>query len=234
MQYFQKNFSYVHPQTISLGTDENRKEQFAQYIPIKETLQALLKDPIVWQECTKPVDDTSHVFNDVNDCSVYKSNALFGESGISIKLILYQDAFKIVNPLGSAKKKYKILGVYFTLANLDPFYHSSIENLQLVLLCREEHFKYFGHDKVFSTMLSDIKELEANGLVISGHVVKATIFCIAGDNLGSHQIGGFTENFNASTYFCRYCLATRSELRVFQKVAPPRTVQIYNEAVQEI
>lgn len=165
---------------------------------------------------------------------VYKSNALFGESGISIKLILYQDAFEIVNPLGSAKTKYKILGVYFTLANLDPFYRSSIENLQLVLLCREEHFKYFGHDKVFSTMLSDIKELETNGLVISGHVVKATIFCIAGDNLGSHQIGGFTENFSASTYCCRYCLAARSELHDFQKGAPPRTVQNYNEAVQEI
>ncbi len=234
-QYFQTNFSYVHPQTISLGTDDNRKEQFAQYIPIKETLQALLKDPIVWKECTKHEDDTSaHVLSDVRDGSVYKSNTLFRESGISIKLILYQDAFEVVNPLGSAKKKYKILGVYFTLANLDPFYRSSVENLQLVLLCREEHFKYFGHDKVFSTMLSDIKELETNGLVISGHVVKASVFCIAGDNLGSHNIGGFTENFSTSTYFCRYCLVTRSEFHDFQKGAPPRTVQNYNEAVQQI
>lgn len=48
-QYFQTNFSYVHPQAISLGIHENRKERFAQYIPIKETLEALLKDPIVWQ-----------------------------------------------------------------------------------------------------------------------------------------------------------------------------------------
>lgn len=104
-QYFQTNFSYVHPQTISLGTDDNRKEQFAQYIPIKETLQALLKDPIVWKECTKHEDDTSaHVLSDVRDGSVYKSNTLFRESGISIKLILYQDAFEVVNPLGSAKK----------------------------------------------------------------------------------------------------------------------------------
>lgn len=188
----------------------------------------------MWQECTKHVDDTSHVFNDVNDGSVYKSNALFGESGVSLKFILYQDAFETVNPLGSARKRYKILGVYFTLANLDQFYRSSIENLQLVLMCREEHFKYFGHDKVFSKMLSDIKELETNGLVISGQVVKATIFCISGDNLGSHNIGGFTETFSSSTYFCRYCLVTRSELHDFQKGAPPRTVQNYNEAVQEI
>lgn len=92
------------------------------------------------------VDDTSaHVLSDVRDGSVYKSNALFRESGITIKLILYQDVFEIVNPLESAKKqkKYKKLGVYFTLTNLDQFYRSSVENLQLVLLCREEHFKYF-------------------------------------------------------------------------------------------
>ncbi|KAG9276085.1 hypothetical protein AMEX_G8349 [Astyanax mexicanus] len=234
-QYFQTNFSYVHPQAISLGTDENRKERFAQYVPIKETLEALLKDPVVWQECTKSVDDTNaHVLNDVKDGSVYKCNALFMEPGISLKLILYQDAFEIVNPLGSAKKKYKILGVYFTLANFDPFYRSSVEHLQLLLLCREVDFKYFGHDKVFSPLLSDIKELETNGLVIFGNVVKATVFCIAGDNLGSHNIGGFIENFSTSTYFCRYCLATRSELHDCQKDAPPRTVQNYNEAVEEL
>ncbi|KAF7641351.1 hypothetical protein LDENG_00283860, partial [Lucifuga dentata] len=152
----------------------------------------------------------------------------------SLKLILYQDAFEIVNPLGSAKKKHKILEVYFTLANFDPFYRSSIENLQLLLLCREVDFKYFGHDKVFSKMLLDINELEMNGLVISGHVVKATVFCIAGDNLGSHNIGGFTENFSTSTYCCRYCLVTRSELHDLQKAAPPRTVQNYSEAVEEL
>ncbi|XP_036436901.1 uncharacterized protein LOC118815075 [Colossoma macropomum] len=214
---------------------ENRNKRFAQYIPMKETLEALLKDLIVWQECTKSVDDASaHDLNDVSDGSVYKSNSLFMESGISLKLILYQDAFEIVNPLGSAKKKYKILRVYFTLASFDPFYRAIVENVQLLLLCREVDFKYFGHINVFSTMLSDIKELETNGLVISGHVVKATVFCIAGDNLGSHNIGGFTEDFSASTYFCRYCLVTRSELHDFQKCAPPRTVQKYKEAVEEV
>lgn len=78
--------------------------------------------------------------------------------------------------LGLPKKTNKILGVYFTLANFNPFYRSSVENLQLLLLCKEVDFKYFGHEKVFSTMLSDIKELETNGLVISGHVFKATVF----------------------------------------------------------
>jgi hypothetical protein len=34
---------------------------------------------------------------------------------------------------------------------------------------------------------------------------------ILGDNLGSHGIGGFTENFSRTKYICRYCLITRAE-----------------------
>lgn len=98
------------------------------------------------------------------------------EPGVSLKLILYQDAFEVVNPLGSAKKKkHKLQGVYFTLANFDPCYRSAIEDLQLLLLCREVDLKYFGHDKLLSAMLSDLKELESNGLWVSGHVVKASL-----------------------------------------------------------
>lgn len=35
--------------------------------------------------------------------------------------------------------------------------------------------------------------------------LKGSLIAIAGDNLGSHQIGGLVENFNVSGYFCRYC-----------------------------
>lgn len=144
-------------------------------------------------------------------------------------MILYQDAFEVVNPLGSAKKKHKILGVYFTLANFEPFYRSTIDNLQLLLLCREADFKYFGHEKVFSQLITDLGELETNGLNFSGNIVKATVFCIASDNLGSHNIGGFTENFSTSHHFCRYCHVTRSELDNLEYHAPIHTVQEYND-----
>ena len=39
----------------------------------------------------------------------------------------------------------------------------------------------------------DLKDLEEN-VVTTG--VKGVLYYIAGDNLGSHSIGGFTENFN--------------------------------------
>lgn len=109
--------------------------------------------------------------------------------------------------------------------------------MSLVLLCKEKDFKYFGHAKVFSELLADLKELEENGIVVSDEtVVKGTLYCIAGDNLGSHCIGGFSENFSRPQYFCRYCLITRSE---FLRDDPnlcgaERTTEGYNSAVDRL
>ncbi|XP_058230692.1 uncharacterized protein LOC131343210 [Hemibagrus wyckioides] len=149
------------------------------------------------------------------------------------KLITYQDAFEVVNPPGSARKKHKIIGVYFTLADVEPFHRSSIDNMQLVLLCKEKYFKSFGQDKVFSRMLSDLRQLEEHGIVnTSGHVVRATIISIVGDNLGSHCIGGYTQNFSTSKYFCRYCEVQRDQIDNVSQSFTVHTVDTYNEAVQ--
>lgn len=71
--------------------------------------------------------------------------------------------------------------------------------MPLVLLGREKDFKEFGHAKVFSELLTDLKELEENEIVpLDETVVKGALYCIAGDNLGSHYICGFSENFSPS------------------------------------
>lgn len=161
----------------------------------------------------------------------------FGQNPSCFKLVLYQDAFEVVNPLGSAKTIHKILAVYVSDANLPVHVRSDTNHMSLVLLCREKYFKRFGHAKVFSELLTDLKDLEENGIVVSDEtVVKITLYCIAGDNLGSHGICAFTENFSHSQYFCRYCLITRSE---FQGDDPnlcgaERTIDSYNSAVDRL
>lgn len=204
-QYFEKNFAYVHPENVFLVTNEHRRDSYAQYTPLHDTLRAILKDPVVWEECVKSQNRrvSDGVLSDISDGSVFKSNELFLQAGdIILKLILYQDAFEVVNPLGSARKKHKLVGVHFTLADFEPFHRSSIDHMQLVLLCKETDFKSFGQDIVFERM-SDLRQLEEHGLVTTGHVVRATIISIVGDNLGSHCIGGYTQNFRTSKYFCR-------------------------------
>lgn len=148
----------------------------------------------------------------------------------ALQIILYQDAFEEANPLGSAKTEHKIFAIYPHLGNLYPHSRSQLNSIQLVALCRE---KFFNCDrtKVFAPIVQELKELEETGFEIyPGHVVKGTLVCITGDNLGSHGLGGFTENISSSQFFCRFCEIERANLQsrtTVQNVLPLRTVQKY-------
>ncbi|CAM4556205.1 unnamed protein product [Leuciscus chuanchicus] len=61
------------------------------------------------------LDSVDKVMEDIKDGTCSKQNAIFHEHPSSISIMLYQDAFEVVNPLGSGKKKHKILAVYMTL-----------------------------------------------------------------------------------------------------------------------
>lgn len=83
--------------------------------------------------------------------------------------------------------------------------------MQLVFLCKEQDFKYFGMDKVFEPLIKDLKALEETGIKINnGQIVRGRLCAISGDSLGSHGIGGFIENFSVSHSLCRYCDIKRS------------------------
>ena len=62
-----------------------------------------------------------------------------------------------------------------------------------------------------------------------------TLCCITGDNLGSHSIAGFCENFSTVSYFCRYCLITLAEFRKNPyHVGPLRTKESYESALKSL
>lgn len=237
---FKTQFRYVEPVPLYLGQNASGKECFAQYIPIKETLKSLLQCELVRQRVQS---HKQHVFcqpkdvlEDIWDGTNMRENTLFQADATSLGLILYQDAFEVANPLGSGKKKHKVLGVYLTLANMAPHNRSSVEQMQLVLLSREQDFKCFGQDVVFSSLVRDLKDLEENGIALSdGQVYRGTLCAIAGDNLGSHNIGGFTENFSKSTHFCRFCRIDRATfVSSPQTRDSTRTVESYKDNVQHI
>ncbi len=108
--------------------------------------------------------------------------------------------------------------------------------MQLVLLCKEKDFKHFGQDLVLGRLVKDLKELEKSGIVLpDGQVCKGILHAICGDNLGSHNIGGFFENFSTSIHFCRYCEMEREQFHADPlSRAATRTVQSYREHVQRI
>ena len=107
---FKEMFKYVEPKRVFLGRDENRTERFAYYVPVLDALKSMLESDF-WQGLMSedPNDVTNpDVLCDSCDGQVFKSNTFFQENRTCLKLVLYQDAFEVVNPLGSAKKKHKI------------------------------------------------------------------------------------------------------------------------------
>jgi hypothetical protein len=93
-----------------------------------------------------------------------KNNEFFKFNKHGLQIILHQDSFEVVNPLGAARNKHKLLGVYYTIGNLSPSVRSAVDQLQLVLLCKENHYREFGTTIVFNRLLQDLKILGTDGI----------------------------------------------------------------------
>lgn len=105
---------------------------------------------------------------DITDGQSLESNQFSTEKPGCLKLILYQDAFELVNALGSSKKKHKVIAVYLSVANLPAHVRSNTDHMSLVLLCGENDMKQFGFSRVFSEMFLDLNDLEKNGITLGG------------------------------------------------------------------
>lgn len=173
-QTFKRMFKYVVPKAVRLGYDENVRQRIAYYIPVKQTLIRLLESEL-WKNSTDAC-----VLSDICDGQVFKSNQFFIANPGGLKLILYQDAFEVVNPLGLAKKAHRVLAVYLSVANLPVHVWSNTDLMSLVLLCGEDDLKHFGCAKVFADMLLDVKDFEENGVTVGGETVQGALYCIAG------------------------------------------------------
>ena len=235
--FYKANLNYVEPEEIFLGHDATHKPCYAHYVPILKTINNLLQDRNIREQYLSPQPHKENAFKDISDGSTYLGNPLFQQFPNALRIILYQGAYEIVNPLGSAKKKHKILGVYFTLGNIYPENRAKIDSIQLALICRDNDLNHFGQSAVFTRLVYDLKQLE-NGIDVGlDQPVWGTIVCIVGDNLGSHSLGGFTENFSVAHFFCRYCHASRSDLKEASlkvEVQELRTPDSYKQCIDHL
>lgn len=207
-KFYKRNMNFVEPQEVEIGMVSG-KMQYFHYVPLISTLKALFFDKSVDMENCYVPENKENVMADFTDGSVFKSNDFFSENPGALQLILYQDSFEVVNPIGPARNKHKIVAVYLSVGNLPDFVRLQTNKIQLVALCKEKHF---DHEKVYGRIVKDLKVIEENGVEISENkIVKGALVFICGDNLGSHSLGGFIENFSTSQYFCRYCLIQRKQ-----------------------
>ncbi|XP_044585983.1 uncharacterized protein LOC123266021 [Cotesia glomerata] len=235
-KFCEKNFPYVSPIQIPVNNSSSKKKQFFHYVPLKETIKQLYDNKSLSHNLVFDIPKyNSKILKDFTDGSVFKNNPFFKDNPNAVQLILYQDSFEIVNPIGSAKSKYKILAVYFSKGNYPDKIRSHVNSMYLVALCKE---KLFDHTKVFGKVIQDIKDIETDAIEISpGKVVKGSLVFVTGDNLGSRGLGRFAENFSKTQYFCRYCLVTKKSFETTNGVFknnPIRTVESYKIVITKL
>lgn len=83
---------------------------------------------------------------------------------------------------------------------------------------KAHNFKHFGLSQILASLIKDLKILETEGIKIKGvlNKVKGSIVFIVDDNLGSHEIGGYSTNFNSTPISCRFCLSVVDMWNIFK------------------
>lgn len=139
------------------------------------------------------------------------------------------------------KKKHKIIGIYMVIGNLDIKFRSEIKNIHLVALCKEKYVKTFKFSNILEPIINDIIFIETKGIEFKNPInnnyelLKGTLFAMIGDNLGSHQVGGFTENFSTTKHICRYCYYDIDMLKKFEmSLTEERSIEGHNEIVRNL
>lgn len=160
----------------------------------------------------KAMSEKVHVLQEYTsyaDGQYFNENSLLASDEFTIALRLYIDDLEVANPLGTSKLKHKMCAVYWVIANIPAKYRSTLNSIQLALLCNTSTVKECGYAKVLQPLIYDLKILEQNGVYIEslGASVKGTVLYVAADNLGAHSLAGFLESFTVDK-FCRFCLAS--------------------------
>ena len=162
-QYFKQHFTFIEPIGIRLGADDRGIPKYMHYVPIQGSLTAFLVDQTVIEQCiNSATSGFNGIYSNFTDGKIFRQN-----SSDCIRIMLYQDAFEVANPLGSAKSKHKILAVYYSLGNLMAKHRSRVDQMQLAILFKEVYFKEFGQEMVFKKLVDDLKELEDNGIIVN-------------------------------------------------------------------
>lgn len=129
---------------------------------------------------------------------------------------IFFDEIETGNCLGSHKGEYKLGMFYVSLRCFPPQFYSKLCNINLyaVLPAGSTRQRYIC--KVLSKLAEEISELEISGVIIDGFQCRFKFMGLVGDNLGQHQILGFSGSFSAN-FPCRACRATRNACSMMMK-----------------
>ena len=241
-KYCQETLYAVFPTTIELPLPlKGRKVQF-QYVSILSTLSQILSTGnllsliISEQSCS-----SSSAYSDYKSGVAYKSHSIFSQYKTSLRIHLYIDEFEIVNPLGSKKSLHKLCGVYFMLGNFGPKFNTKLKHIFLCTLFRNNLLQegVYTYDDILQPLIKDLNTLSREGLSLKLHGSTITLYgalaTVSADNLGAHQLAGFTKSFSSGRV-CRFCMVLHKDLSniLSEKRCTLRTKEAHTRHLQAI
>jgi hypothetical protein len=124
---------YVTPKQINLGYVDGIQHTFV-YVSLIQMLQALLMRVDVTNAVMQTCGSKSGIYKDYSDGSFCKSNPLYFENECYLKIALYCDEWESANPLGTNRKKHKVLAFYWSL-ELEIQRCHSVKTRSVYLIC---------------------------------------------------------------------------------------------------
>jgi hypothetical protein len=239
-RYVENHFLYTEPVAYSIPASDNvSANEPLQYVPIAESLRALLMNDDVFADVMNGHKSGDGLMRDFCDGSRFREHPLLSIDPMTLQIILYYDDFGTVNPLGHRAKAYTVSGFYYMLGNLQPKNRSRLHVLQLVAICFKKAIKKCGFDSMLGPLINDLTMLSSTGVSVDRpegtFTFKATLFLIVGDNLGAHSLGGFFESFTA-THPCRFCMISRENLSstLNSHLVTKRTEENYKDQIDRV
>jgi hypothetical protein len=225
---------YISPIQYKLPLNAAGKECPFQYVPIIETLSAIVSDR---DFKTMPRTQTeSGILYDIKDGSTWRNNSYFRDNPDALTGHLYSDAVELDNPLGASKGVHKALNVYFSLVDIPKPLRSKTDNIFLVLSVLEKDLEKSkeNYNRFFRPLVDDLKKLEA-GVQIGEETIKLGLICYSADNLEASAVGGFSQCFS-SLDVCRVCHQQYNDLQEISGIAKadPWTREEYDAAVEDL
>lgn len=184
------------------------------YVPILETLKRYLSfDDVVDSIMEETIGD--HI-DKYSAGAMFHSHPIFKDNPKALRIILYADEFEVCNPLGGAKGTHKVLGVYFSVGNIEQHHLSSLSSIHLALLCEYPNVVHYKHDRVLRPLIRDLKKLETEGITVvtrggKEYSWKGGLAFICGDNKSQHELLGMRRTFSSGR-ICRFCMADYRQL----------------------
>jgi len=215
-------FKYLEPTehkvVIPPTADSDQQKEFKfVYISVPETLAnivealGLLPGDLKQDDLLRDINNgLDRLLKDVKDGLVYKTNPFFVKFPGAYTLMFYSDSIELSNPLGAKKGVYKLVNIYWTIAEIPKHLRSKTENWFLALSVKESDLK-LNREAVYKPLVDDLLRLEAGIPVGDDNILRAGLLCHLGDNLESHLVGGFSTCFSSKDV-CRLCHIQHSDL----------------------